>query len=259
MTSTITGESLLVAQFREFYNELIRMKKMGQLTVAPKKLSLADAEEADSEAARSIRTIWQRLMTVLEQQEIDANRLTGDYLFEYYKDVQFILASLADEIFLHLDWTGKDFWQNNLLETKLFNSHSAGDIFFEKLDKLLQTRDPIHTELAKVYLLALALGFEGKYRGKEGAQEYELNHYRAQLFEFITQRKSKIGTHEFQLFPRSYANTLDKGKQKKLPHPRAWVWGLIILGITLLGLSHLVWLDTTFDLKLVLEEINSLK
>ncbi len=257
MAFTVQGESLLLAQFRQFYSEVIRLKrqvKHGVWTAAP----TMPEEDGEEEAAtsQSIHSVWKRLLNLLQKQEADASRLTKDYLYDVYKEAQFIMAALADDIFLNLDWTGKPVWEDNLLEGKLFNTHSAGDAFFTKLDRLLANRDAYYAELAKVYLLALALGFEGKYRGKEGV---ELGTYRLQLFNFIKQREPNLESDQYRLFPQSYQHTLDQAKEERLPHPRGWIAAVFIMIVGLGLTSHGLWVHHTTDLKFILDQIFSIQ
>ncbi len=257
MAFTVQGESLLLAQFRQFYSEVIRLKrqvKHGVWTAAPPMPEEDDAEEAST--AQSIHSVWQRLLNLLQKQEAEASRLTKDYLYDVYKEAQFIMAALADDIFLNLDWTGKPVWEDNLLEGKLFNTHSAGDSFFEKLDRLLANRDTYYAELAKVYLLALSLGFEGKYRGKESE---ELSLYRRQLFNFIKQREPLPETDQYRIFPQSYDHTLDQAKEKRLPHPRGWIAAVFVMVFALGLASHGLWVHHTADLKFILNQVFSIR
>ena len=90
------------------------------------------------------------------------------------------MAALADEALLRIEWPGRDVWTSCLIEESLFQSRVAGDLFFDRLDELLRTRDPARIELSSIYLLALSLGFEGRYRGTDSAPRMES--YRAALY-----------------------------------------------------------------------------
>ena len=46
-------------------------------------------------------------------------RTGGEYASALYRRAQYVMAALADETFLYLDWPGRDAWRANLLEFKL--------------------------------------------------------------------------------------------------------------------------------------------
>lgn len=180
--------------------------------------------------------IQQRLLFCLERQ---ARRAQTEGA-EFYHEAQYIMAALADEVFIQLDWEGKQAWMSSLLESRLFHSHAAGQLFFKRLDHLLQERDPALRDLAAVYLMALSLGFRGKYRGCD--DQGQLARYRQQLFLFIFQRApdpDQLGP----LLPDAYFSTLQGKRKRKLPYVRIW---LLLLGLAVavwLGAAHLIWQD----------------
>ena len=105
-------------------------------------------------------------------------------------EAQYVMAALADDVFIHLNWEGKHAWTSNLLEAALFGSHTAGEKVFEKLDRLLRDRDPADRSLAAVYLNALSLGFRGKYYGVN--DHGRLRRYRNELFAFIFRQPADL-------------------------------------------------------------------
>ncbi len=279
MNATVElGESFLLARFREFYHEVIRLKQQirsQSLVAAPVAASpvppaepegpeaTEPASEVEAPAAGEedatehlANQVWQRLLYLLEQQEIMANRLGGEYVRELYKDAQFVMAALADEIFLHLPWEGRPIWQSNLLETKLFQTHAAGEIFFQKVDALLKHRDPVQAELAKVYLMALAFGFQGRYRGDEQGQA-RLDFYRRELFHFIFHRNPDILNEARHICPEAYQHTIGEGVGLKLEHPQKWFLYLLLVLVLLLFASSRLWDYLTEDLYVIINQIVS--
>ncbi len=271
------GDSFLLARFREFYHEVIRLKQqiattgwMAQPVVAPlaaepalvaegaeeSKESAENAAEpaGEDEIANMANQVWQRLLYLLEQQEISANRFGGEYVRELYKDAQFVMAALADEIFLQLNWEGREAWHTNLLETKLFQSHAAGDIFFQKVDNLLKHRDPVQADLAKVYLMALAFGFQGKFRGEEQGMA-RLDFYRRELFNFIFHRSPDILSEAKHFCPEAYLHNIGEGVGLKLEHPQKWFLYLALLLVVLLFVSQNIWHLMTNELDTVIQLI----
>jgi len=137
-----------------------------------------------------------------------------------------------------MEWEGRRAWMSKLLESRIFHSHVAGELLFEKLDGLLRERNPAHRSLATVYLMVLSLGFKGKYYGKDRGQ---LRHYRQELFTFIFRRDADISSLSKQIFPDAYAHNLRKGKGKRLANPRVWIGVLVVMIVSYLAVSHGVW------------------
>jgi type VI secretion system protein ImpK len=190
--------------------------------------------------------VWQQLLSLFERQEAYAWRYGGTYGAEFYKEAQYVMVALADEIFLHTEWEGRKVWVSHLLETKIFRTHVAGELFFERLERLLKDRDPVYRDLAAVYLMALSLGFKGKYRGAD--DRGLLGSYKKQLFSFVFRHEPDLKGESRHLFPETYYHTLREEKKRRLPNPRAW---LILLGFVVLAyvlMTHGLWLKLTTPL-----------
>lgn len=212
---------------------------------------------APSDHARVSSFVWQRLITLFERQEAHAWRFGGTYGAEFYKEAQYVMVALADEVFLNTEWEGRSYWVSNLLETKIFQTHAAGELFFQKLERLLLDRDPVYRDLGAVYLMALSLGFRGKYRG--GADDAaRLLEYRRQLFEFVFRREPDLGEETRRLFPETYFHTIREEQKRRLPNPRAWVILLVAVVAAYVAITHAIWLNLTQELSDVNERIATL-
>jgi type VI secretion system protein ImpK len=250
--------SFLLRQFREFQREVARLKRLVEYTapvtvgagpatgaaVGGGSSSLAPAAHAESpEYHAAVSGVWQHLLSILERQALEAGQTGGAFAFEVYREAQYVMAALADEIFLHLDWEGKLTWP--LLESRLFQSHIAGEAVFDRLDHLLQRRDPFYLDLAAVYFMALSLGFQGKFRGDESGERLE--QYRRQLFVMIYRRNPKLFGPAGPLFPQNYQSTLEKSAARKLPSERVWL--VLVLAVLLgwLAASQYAWTFVTRD------------
>jgi type VI secretion system protein ImpK len=286
------NESFLVSQFREFYTEVIRLKRLvkgsgwvapdgngsgnGNGTAAesgtwvyfPEVESVATAGSAKTAAGQALALqavpqpatdfdyadppssdqtrisllVWQSLLAVFRRNAMQVLRVSGAPTESYY-EAQYVMAAFADEVFIHMDWEGKRTWTSNLLESTLFHSHVAGQLFFEKLDRLLSERDPTDKGLAAVYLTALSLGFRGKYHGVN--DHGRLRSYRQELFGLVFQQPNDLVDQSKIAFPDAYLPNLRREPKKKLTNPRVWVavCGLVFLGY--LAVSHGVWLKLT--------------
>lgn len=230
--------SLLLAQFREFYQELARLKA---IAINPLKSVPIMGSEEVREPAVDAQEMWQKLLTLLERQAARASRSGGAFGFEVYREAQYVMAALADEFFLNENWPGRGSWP--LLETRFFRSSAAGEVVFRKLDLLLLQRDPVYVDLAAVYFYALSLGFQGKFRGND--PHSQLDHYKRQLFAIIFRENPELLQRGNHIFPQTYQHTLAEGKAHKLPHPRRWV--LLFAGILFVWLvvSHVLWRHVT--------------
>lgn len=253
MSSTHLEESYLLDQLYDFYTEVIQLKQAIRLT--GKAFAFDQPSEGGRAEVITAQRVHQRLLGILEEQAMEAGRRGGEYGATFFKEAQYVMAVLGDETFLHLDWEGREEWKSNLLEFRLFGTHTAGEVFFRKLDKLLTDRDPASAEIALLYLLALSLGFQGKYRGLEGRGQ--LHQYRRQLYSFVYHRSPDLLNDSKFLFPESYAYTLEEGKGKRLPHVRRWVWILLIVIILFLVFSHGLWVELSGDLDNIVQQILS--
>lgn len=182
-----------------------------------------------------------RLQTLLEMQALEAGRRGGEYGVLYYQEAQYVMAALADEIFLNLDWSGRDHWRNDLLETRLFDSYNAGDQVFKRLERLLQTGDRVQAEIAVVYLMALTLGFRGRYAG--GRSEARIAEYRKQLYYYIFQRRPDLADPSHRLVNEPYQHTQGNVNARLLPSPARWLWLLGFVCVAYLVASHFVFHD----------------
>lgn len=190
--------------------------------------------------------VRRHLISVLEGQVPESRRRGGEYGVGYYRDAQYAMAALADEIFLTLDWPGREVWRSRLLEYELFGTYTAGETLFERVDRLLKDRDPSDGEIAAVYLLALALGFRGKYRDADDGGQIE--YYRRQLFAFLFQGRPDLDREDRRMFPEAYANTLTRDEGERLPYIRRWLWLMVGIAVVFLLASVVVWEVFTADL-----------
>lgn len=261
-SAAATGESFLLVLFREFYEEVVRWKRLAAReseALPVPALAVVGGPDLGSLAASPVAVmpsaIWQALLGMLNRQEAEVRRTDGEYAAAYYRRAQYLMAALADETFLYLDWPGRDAWRANLLEFKLFQSYRAGEEVFRRMDALLRTRDPADLELAKVYLLALGLGFRGSLRGPEG--EARIDAYRRELYTFLTNRDPGVSREPHSLFPEAYQSNLETaGSSRRLSPARRWLLAGLLLLLGWILISHYVWNANTKDLAPLIEVIN---
>ncbi|HZU33124.1 MAG TPA: DotU family type IV/VI secretion system protein [Candidatus Angelobacter sp.] len=240
--------SLLLTQFREFYQELARQKS---LVINPVSSLSQLVQDETRDPLVQTEDVWQRLLSLLESQAERASRSGGAFGYEVYREAQYIMAALADEFFLNENWQGKQNWP--LLEIRLFRSSSAGELVFKKLDLLLLQRDPVYLDLATVYFFVLSLGFQGKYRGSD--PNNQLDRYKRQLFAMIFRQNPELLENNHHLFQQTYSHTLTEGKVSKLRHPRNWFLLFAAIIVMWLSVSHMLWQHLTAPINQEINEI----
>lgn len=231
MISPDTEQSFLLGAFREFYAELTRLRRQVQSAPWP-----AAPDDARPDAPRQLAA---RLAALLERQQMDAVRRGGELGAALYREAQYVMAAVADETLLNLEWWGRAGWAQHLLEARLFGTQLAGERVFEGVEALLRDRDAGRRDLAAVYLMALSLGFQGRYRGTAALDRVDA--YRRELFAFVFRRHPSLARGERRLFPQAYENAL----RDRIPAPPRgpWRWASAAGAVAALYLlvSTLLW------------------
>lgn len=231
-----------VQHFLEFFSEVTRLKRLVESDVRR-----GGQPAAYGTPAPDAEFIVQRLQAMLEGQALLVARRGVDFAVAQYREAQYVMAALADDIFLyHLEWPGREVYRANILEYRLFKTRSAGERIFENIDSILRSFDRRQAELAPLYILMLSLGFKGKYRGEEHAAA--IDDYANRLFELIFERPADLHAPNHQFMPQAYGHTLT-GAPTPLPRLR-FSWPLAIAGIfgAYVVVSEILWLAMTSDL-----------
>lgn len=226
---TTSLDGFLLSAFRRFHQELVD-------TVG----ALGRASAPADDQGRNPAEISQHLGNTIQRLGLEMPTFAGAFGSRLVRETQYLMAALADETLLHRlpDWPGAADWDAHLLEARLFNSSNAGSAVFERIEALLDARDPLTVELAAIYLLALRLGFEGRHRGQG---EGWLEAYRRRLFRFITGRDPALGEARARAFPQAYRHTADAAPGPGLPYLRRWLLASAVFLAAYLVVSHLVW------------------
>jgi type VI secretion system protein ImpK len=228
---------LVVTQFRVFLDELAKAQKR-----------FSEAPEADGELAA--QGMSRHLLNLLEVQTLQSHRDSTRFDMENLADARYLKAVLADEILLNTPWTGRERWTAYLLESTLFRTNVAGDLVFRKIEQLLSDREPSRRDVARICLFALAMGFQGRFRGADGAAR--LRSYREELHEFVYQRRADLGGRDRVLADAAYGNTISHIAPRKLPSVSRWtVIGLLTLA-ALLAISEMLWLWQSWPVRAAL-------
>jgi type VI secretion system protein ImpK len=180
------------------------------------------------------------LLNLLEIQTLQSRRDSTRFEMENVADARYLKAVLADEILLNTEWTGRERWTAYLLESTLFRTNVAGDLVFRKIEQLLSDREPSRRGIARLYLFALAMGFQGKYRDTDASAK--LRSYREELYEFVYQRRADLGGRDRVVAEAAYANTLSHIAPRKLPSVSRWTVMFVLAFVSMLAISELLWL-----------------
>ena len=76
---------------------------------------------------------------------------------------KYALAAFIDETIINSESSVRETWIAEPLQTAFFNDNLAGENFFKRLEAMLPDLKR-NLEVIEVYYLALALGFQGRYR-----------------------------------------------------------------------------------------------
>jgi type VI secretion system protein ImpK len=109
---------------------------------------------------------------------------------------RYVLCALVDESVLDTPWGSQSVWAKRGLLISLHNEAWGGEKFFDALERLLAFPSG-NLHLLELMYLCLALGFEGRYRVRDGGRE-QLERVRENLFQTI---RSQRGDPERELSP----------------------------------------------------------
>jgi type VI secretion system protein ImpK len=183
--------------------------------------------------------VWRKATGILDRQARESAH-AGPVEARLHREARFVMAALADEVFIHPRWEGTDYWLAHLLESRYFQTHSAGESFFSNASALLTLNDPSADQLVLVYLMALALGFRGQYAGRpEG--DTVIRELRERLLETIWRRHPGMLNDTRHLFPDAGHSTVREGPIRKLPSPSKWVSMALAAVVLWVLISWLPW------------------
>lgn len=96
--------------------------------------------------------------------EIARSATKRGFQAEDVQETKFALMAFLDEAILTSQQAARAQWAQKTLMDEVFNTRSAGELFFEHLERLRSHRDsPELAQVLEVYYLCLLLGYEGKY------------------------------------------------------------------------------------------------
>lgn len=168
------------------------------------------------------------------------------------RQARYLMTAFADDLFTRLEWPLSEAWSASPLEWQLFQTDEAASVVFDRIEKLLGIGDPGQRELARLYLMALALGFRGKYREDP---EGSLGRYRERLLAFAVPGAPQTGDDSLKLSPDAYQHTMAPIPGRLLPNVRRWAFVAMVV-VALVGvLSFPLWRGATRSINTAVENV----
>jgi type IV/VI secretion system ImpK/VasF family protein len=168
------------------------------------------------------------------------------------------MAALADEIFTHTEWEGSSAWPKFSLERKVYKTHAAEVELFRRMDRLLKDSPDteVARDLARVYLLVLAAGFQGKWR--PFGLTRPVAEYRRRLYEYIHHEDPlMLYAPERRVFPDTTSRILAGDAVARFSTAQRWAAILVFLVVSYTVVAHIAWSRASADLKDVTTRIKS--
>lgn len=237
MNAVQLSRSTLLTKLRGFYSLVSRLK-----------------DEIDEKGADvSVERVQGELKAYIDNElRAQGEDESGYHL---YDAMRYIMVALADDQFLHMktEWPGRARWLTNLLEKQYFGTQRAGATFFDRIDDLLASRDKTKEEVATAFLIALLLGFKGRFRGDE---EQEITGYKERLQYFVGVGKSGTVDPAKPLFPDAYAHTITNEPDQKMPDHRVYTRLTLLVVVLYFGVGHWSWWSQTDEIRQVVDKVS---
>lgn len=201
---------------------------------------LVEKEELCDRIQGTFRVMFERF-------SLSAQNEAGEYATAHFQEALYSMVGLLDEVFLAFSWEGKDRWEDNLMEKQIFHTQVVGELLFRKIEALIQANDPVRRDIAIIYLMTLALGFKGKYRGEDDAGR--LDWYRQQLYIMANHKPVSLfyPGREF-LIEDCYDHIAAMPPTKILPNVRNWIIALFAIIAIYAIVAAFLWFKLVPDL-----------
>lgn len=258
MTPATPTDSLLLRQLRLFVAEVMRMLD-GYAHAAA---GGAGGETSRDAARRAAEDACSLLAREIDAQTMEISRVGSPADRAAVNELRYLKAAVADELLLNHDWPGRSWFTHCLIETRLFGSGIAGDQIFDRIDALLRDASGQPSQMAPLYLFAIATGFEGRYRGTADAGDSaELQALRDALFRKMYQREPELQPGLAQqprlaervLSSQAYRHPLSDIVPVRFFRLSRSTLAFVLTMTVLLGISQLAWLSTSAPVRRALE------
>jgi type VI secretion system protein ImpK len=215
-TATIRGENLALI-FQEVFTAIERLRSNRQAV-------------SDSESFR--QHIREAVKSAAQEARNRAGYSTADI-----KIATLAVVGFLDETILTLQNPVFANWPRQPLQEELFNTHMAGEVFFQDLQALLARNDSVVVaDVLEVHYLCLLLGFSGRYsQANRGELQSHLS---------ATADKIRRIRGEFTGLAPAWKPPVEQVKAAKDP----WAGRLLIAAVSCFVLAVLLFVIYTFAL-----------
>lgn len=238
----------LVDAFGEFYGEIVRLKRIVTAPVA--------VSAGNSAGAMGAEVVRQKLRDILEDQGKELGNGLPEHAVKVLEEAQYVMVAMADEVFLHLSWPGREQWFQKPLETHVFGTHDSGERIFHRLDQIFENRASASTDLLMVYMTALALGFKGRYA--IGGAKTAPDEYRRRISNALSTSGEEWVRPTKELCPEALAHTESKPSRELLPSLKRGLYAILIVLVAWLVVGQIIWSIQMSGLNRKLDDIEEL-
>jgi type IV/VI secretion system ImpK/VasF family protein len=266
MTGRTTPEGLLLDAFAEFHALLISLRDEVQVslwsaetrTVPPQDAAEGTPASDEEAGARIANRVRNRLRYLLQEQDRRLSLAWGEDLSRQLARARYVMAALADAVFLSFQWSGREFWQLNLMETQLFGTDDAHDRIFYDIERLLREGKAADRELAQIYLSGLSLGLDAGRTTSTGAVASGATDVRRRLWDFISDGRPSLDSPSRELSRQAHAFTATEPPHRVASSARDWLVALVLLLLIYLLLSQVAWFGLTEPIREITDSIRAL-
>jgi type VI secretion system protein ImpK len=157
-------------------------------------------------------------------------------------DPGYVMAAVADETLLHdVSWPARDVWAETPLEFGLYRSRTAGERIFRAVEALSRSHLQDTDGTAAAILLALELGFRGRFRSAATtADAAAIEAARQQLVSLVVHNRDALRDPALALMAGA-REPLTHPQARRLPRLRPWLHVCLAVCVLYLALSWLIW------------------
>ncbi|MCR6632330.1 MAG: DotU family type IV/VI secretion system protein [Magnetospirillum sp.] len=225
-------------RFLAFHAELVEVKRLAAATLVHAE-TVGEGEGGIDVAARvrpeqmGVVDLFLRLRVAICPQGTPVPGADG------LPDIGYVMAALADEALLHeVDWPGRDQWMGTLLEMSLYHSRVSGEEVFAIAHGIVDGSVVGRPDLAAAILLALSLGFRGRWRGLD--DHGAIDELRRQLYE-ILYRQPAGGIDWRGAMPDALGPVLSGGSLHRVARLTPWLVAMAVSALATLALADWIW------------------